>query len=574
MTPTDLQSLLLDQRVGTDETDRETFLKPDYQKLHDPFLMRDMEQATAFILEMIAENKKICIYSDYDADGIPGSVALSDYFDLIGYTNYTTYIPHRHDEGYGLHTHVIDQCKTDGTNLIITIDVGITAVNEIAYANSIGIPVIVTDHHDFAEQIPDAYAILHPKIGDYPDNNLCGSGVVFKLITGLHRILSKQYTTTIIQSSESIQTLITGYDTDKTTTGIKWLLDMVGIATLSDMVPLIGENRILAYYGMIILGKNTRLGLQELFRDSGVSLQNLTETDIVFSITPKLNAASRMAHPIDAYNTLKTRTMSDAVVFAKNLNKLNDDRKKIVRDIMKQVDQKLDLYTSEKSIPEIICIGDSAWPVGVLGIIASKIVDKYNKPVFVWGSGGDTLQAKGSVRGNKTVSVTDIMNACGDVFTHFGGHTEAGGFSLPLSDIHTLQQLLIDAHITVTGESEIMIEQKTIAYDTELSISDITIDHYTKLRTLAPFGVGNPVPVFLFRNVTLVSVRQFGKTMEHLEIIVTDGTRQVKAIQWYADKNSFNTTLETGNSIDLYGEFDYSVFRGKSELRLKIVDIH
>ena len=324
---------------------------------------------------------------------------------------------------------------------------------------------------------------------------------------------------------------------------------------------------------MIILGKNTRLGLQELFRDSGVSLQNLTETDIVFSITPKLNAASRMAHPIDAYNTLKTRSMSDAVVFAKNLNKLNDDREKIVRDIMKQVDQKLDLYTSEKTIPEIICIGDSAWPVGVLGIIASKIVDKYNKPVFVWGSGGDTLQAKGSVRGNKTVSVTDIMNACGDVFTHFGGHTEAGGFSLPLSDIHTLEQLLIDAHITVTGESELVIEQKTIAYDTELSISDVTVEHYIKVRTLAPFGVGNPVPVFLFRNVNLISVRQFGKTMEHLEIIVTDGIRQVKAIQWYADKNSFNTTLETGNSIDLYGEFDYSVFRGKSELRLKIVDI-
>ncbi len=572
MTPEQLQKTLLEQRIGNDEQKQNEFLKPDYQKLHNPYLMRDMETAVLFITELIAQNKKICIYSDYDADGIPGSVVLSDYFDMIGFHNYTTYIPHRHDEGYGLHTHVIDQCKTDGTDLIITIDVGITAVDEINYANSIGIPVIVTDHHDFAVTLPSAYAILHPRIGEYPDPNLCGSGVVFKLVCGMHQFLSGIHTPLNHQVSESLKTFKSSYAIDKHTTGIKWLLDMVAIATLSDMVPLIGENRILAYYGMIILGKNTRTGLQELFRDSGTTLSNLTETDIVFSITPKLNAASRMAHPIDAYHTLKTRNPRDAVILAKNLSSLNDKRKKIVRDIMITVDERFTEYTHE-NIPAIICIGDILWPVGVLGIIASKIVDKYNKPVFVWGSGGNSEIVKGSVRGNKTISVTDMMHKCSDIFSHFGGHTEAGGFALPFSDIEKLEQLLINAHTDIMSTVDSVPENIKLTYDQILSLSDITTRHYQELRTLAPFGVGNPVPVFLFPSVQLISVRQFGKTMEHLEIVVTDGTKQVKAIQWYADKNSFRTELQVGNNINLYGEFDYSVFRGKSELRLKIVDI-
>jgi len=549
MTPDGLLEKLLTLRGYDTPQLRENFLHPNYSDMHDPFLLHDMEKSVARIFLAIKHNEKICVYSDYDADGIPGAVILHDFFKKINYENFCNYIPHRHDEGYGVHKGALETIAREGAKLIITVDVGITAVSEIEFGNSLGLEIIVTDHHEPLETLPNAFAIVNPKLGDYPDRMICGSGVAFKLVQAM------------IKKGAEIPD---GWE--------KWLLDMVGLATLSDMVPLVNENRTIAYFGMKVLQKNQRPGLRALFEKSGIDLNHLTETDIVFSITPKLNAASRMAHPDDAFKTLAAKNARDATIAAEHLANLNDERKKIVARIMKDVHKKVVARKLAGDLKQILVIGDPSWPAGILGIIASKILDEYNLTTFVWGSEGETI--KGSCRGVGDVSVVKLMESIAHVFVQFGGHEDAGGFSMTRETIHFLEEELCNVYplalraLPLKGGDTVPSEN----YDLELNISDVTLENYQALRKMAPFGMGNPTPIFAFKNIIIESVRQFGKTSEHLEVVVRSGNDLVKTISWYATPESFSEKIEQGKTMTLLGEFDFSVFRGKSELRLKIVD--
>ena len=555
---------LLELRGYTDAQSRENFLNPKYSDMYDPFLMNDMDKAVARIFQAIENNEKICIYSDYDADGVPGGVILHDFFKKIGYENFSNYIPHRHDEGYGVHKEALETIAREGAKLVITVDVGITAVDEIAYGTSLGLDIIVTDHHEPLEVLPSAFAIVNPKLktspptpllegegSSYPDRMLCGSGVAFKVVQGM-----------IMEAAQKAKPFAPqeGFE--------KWLLDLAGLATLSDMVPLVNENRVIAYFGMKVLQKNQRPGLRALFEKSGINVDYLTETDIVFSITPKLNAAGRMAHPIDAFNTLAAKNTRDATVAAEHLAHLNDDRKKIVARIMKDVHKKVTARKFAGDLKQILVIGDPGWPAGILGIIASKILEEYNLTTFVWGSEGDVI--KGSCRGVGDVSVVTLMENISHVFVHFGGHEDAGGFSMTRETIHFLEDELCNNYDKF---KHVVSRQVTeIKADMDLELSDVTLENYQALRKMAPFGMGNPTPIFAFKNITIESVRQFGKTSEHLEVVVRSGNDLVKTISWYATPESFSEKIEQGKTMTLLGEFDFSVFRGKSELRLKIVD--
>lgn len=527
--------------------------------MYDPYLLHDMEKAVARILLAVKNNERICIYSDYDADGIPGGTILHDFFKKIEYQNFCNYIPHRHHEGYGVHKEALDSFAKDGVRLVITVDVGITAVDEIAYGNSLGLEIIVTDHHEPLEVLPNALAIVNPKLPvqrsdsevgvNYPDRMLCGAGTAFKLVQA-------------IVASDSAKELFTkavdGWE--------KWLLDMAGLATLSDMVPLVNENRIIAYYGMKVLQKTQRPGLQSLFHKSGINLNHLTETDIVFSITPKLNAASRMAHPDDAFKLLATKNIKEGLVAAEHLSTLNDERKKIVATIMKDVHKKVTLRKADHGLPNILVMGDPAWPAGILGLVASKIIEEYSVTTFVWGSEGESI--KGSCRGVGDVSVVKLMQSVSHLLTQFGGHEEAGGFTATRETIHFLEDAFNKTYQETKHEVSKQVTE--IRYDMELELSDVTMDHYRALRQMAPFGMGNEKPVFAFKNVPVNDVKQFGKTKEHLEI---DLGSHVRAISWYAKPTSFTEEIEAGKTITLLAEFDHSVFRGKEELRLMIVDI-
>ncbi len=551
MTGAELLEKLLTKRGLVSETDRQNFLHPKYEDMYDPYLMHDMQKAVDRIFSAIEHKEKICIYSDYDADGIPGGVILHDFFKKINYENFCNYIPHRHSEGYGVHKEALEGFAKDNVKLVITVDVGITAVDEIAHGNSLGLEIIITDHHEPLEVLPSAFAIVNPKLGNYPDRMLCGAGTAFKLVQAMIVRLP-------LLAGEGWGEVGAGWE--------KWLLDMAGLATLSDMVPLVNENRIIAYYGMKVLQKTQRPGLQSLFQKSGINLNYLTETDIVFSITPKLNAASRMAHPDDAFKLLATKNQGVGLVAAEHLSKLNDERKKIVATIMRDVHKKVIARKADHGLPNILVMGDPAWPAGILGLVASKIIEEYSVTTFIWGSEGESI--KGSCRGVGDVSVVKLMQSVSHLLTQFGGHEEAGGFTATRETIHFLEDAFNKTYQETKHEVSKQVTE--IAYDMELDLPDVTMDHYRQLRQMAPFGMGNAKPVFAFKNVIVQSVNQFGKTKEHLEVVL--GPR-VRAISWYAKPTSFTHEIETGKTITLLAEFDHSVFRGKEELRLMIVDV-
>ena len=561
----ELLDLLLTNR-GISPEDRERFLNPSYEEhLYDPFKMRDMERACVRIFEAIEAKEKILIYSDYDCDGIPASVIMHDFFEKIGYENYSIYIPDRHDEGYGLHLDAIDEFIETGVKLLITFDLGITAVEEVMKAQTAGINVIITDHHLPQSELPRAFAIINPKIEFDPVLNrnfdkmparlddpsrsggLCGAGVAFKLVQAL------------IKKYGEYWKINTGWE--------KWLLDMAGVATLSDQVPLLDENRILAYYGLKVLQKGTRPGLAELFKKAGVNIAKLNEEDITFTLAPRINAASRMADPMKAYELLATKDLIEARTLSDHLAKINDERKVMVAHIMKDVNKTL----HKRDEKPVVVIGNPLWRIGVLGIIAAKITEEYKKPSFVWGNDGNG-DIRGSCRGWGNINLVEIMTLLPEnSLLGFGGHKGAGGFAVSHEEIHFLEERLLSVFDGTTLNEE---NEKEYMIDANVTIDDVTSENFNVIQKLAPFGMGNPKPTFLFKGVEIFAIKEFGKEKNHLELSFKNSRgRVVKAISFFKTRNSFEPALEEGKSVDMIANFEMNTFLGKSELRLRIVDI-
>jgi single-stranded-DNA-specific exonuclease len=305
------QTLLFNRNI-TSEEEAEIFLNPDYERdIYDPFLIMGMERAVERILSAIENEEKIVIYGDYDCDGIPGSVVLHDFFKKIGYKDFENYIPHRHEEGYGFHAHAVEEFAKEGVGLVITVDCGITDVDAVKRADELGIDVIITDHHLPQETLPPAFVILNSKQKEdtYPDDMLCGAGVAWKLVQAL---LARGRKEKIFDVSD-------GWE--------KWLLDMAGLSTIADMVPLLKENRALAHFGLKVLRKSPRPGLQKLLRKAKVAQVHLTEDDVGFMIAPRINAASRMDVPMEAFRLLSTDDEIVAGELSEHLHNINNERK-------------------------------------------------------------------------------------------------------------------------------------------------------------------------------------------------------------------------------------------------------
>ncbi len=552
---------------GVDESVREKFLSPDFDGgIYDAFLLQDMDIAVERILRAIDSGERIVIYGDYDCDGIPGSVVLHDFFKEIGYKNFSNYIPHRHKEGYGLNTGALDGFAAEGVTLLITVDLGITNVKEVEYANTLGIECIITDHHlpheeiveDESRQIlPPALAVINAKrTGNvYPDNMLCGAATAWKLVCALVE-RGKQ------NKIECIEKLPTGFT--------KWLLDMVGISTIADMVPLQNENRVLAYYGLIVLRKSRRRGLQTLLLKAGIKAADLTEEDIGFGIAPRINAASRMDTPMDAFVLLSTADEKVAVEKANYLESLNTGRKENVAVYMKKAHA---LAESRLDKP-VLVLGDTQWEPGVLGLIAGKLADTYGKTVFVWGRGEESETIKGSCRSDGLTHLVDLMSATEQgTFTAMGGHELAGGFAVEFDRIFDLEERLCVAY---DATKHLQIEKKDeLRVDAALSLSDVNTSTHNTLSCLAPFGVGNQRPLFEFVQVSVVSARAFGKTKNHLELVLGDESKQVKAIQFFAgtkivSQSGEEIELVAGMNITLQAYIEKNTFAGAREIRLRI----
>ena len=510
-------------------------------------------------IEAVKRNDRIAVFSDYDADGIPAAVVFHDFFGRIGFSNFEIYIPHRHDEGFGLNGEAVEELGSRGAKLLITVDCGIGDIEEVTKAKECGMETIIIDHHlprpsriaglGPKQALPAAYAILNPKQEDcsYPEKMLCGSGVAFKFIQA---ILKKES----FGLKEGIE---------------KWLLDMVGIATLSDMVPLTGENRTLAHFGLKVLRRSPRLGLMKLLRKLNVEQSTLSEDDVGFTLSPRINAASRMGVPRDAFSLFTTTSFDEADRLADHLNKINDERKGTVAAMVKEIKGIVSERYAEKEAG-VIVLGNPKWKPALLGLAANTLMNERLCPVFLWGrDGGEIL--RGSCRSPGDISLVEIMGAVpSGTFIEYGGHAKSGGFSLVTDKVHLLGSELERAYEAVRTKER---KEEPEGIDDALSLEEVNHDTYSEIEKLSPFGFGNPKPLFLFEKIPVSSARLFGKEKGHVEFMFKkQNGAPVKAISFFAAGSDL-AKIKEGNVISFVAHLEKSFWRGFGELRLRIVDL-
>ncbi len=541
------------------------FLNPEYsQHVHDPWLFHDMTKAVERIFTAGEKKEKITIHGDYDADGVSASVILSSLFKALDITH-DVFLPHRETDGYGLNERTVRLLHEQGTKVIITCDCGISNGPEIEAANQLGIDVIVTDHHSIPAVLPRAFAIIHPKISGepYPDKNLAGGGVAFKLAQAMLR--KHQETNAQLPNGESHEAFE------------KWLLDMVAIASVADMVPLIGESRTLTKYGLIVLNKTKRIGLQKLLLEArlintdGSSRREISADTIGFQIAPRINAAGRMNHANVAYNLLITDDPIEATDLAYELNQNNLERQKLTDTIVSEAVAQVE--RDQKQSPVIFAIGTD-WPIGIVGLIASRLKEKYQKPAIV-------MSRKDQITGSgRSVAPFDMIGALQEMpefFAKFGGHPMACGFTLKDADcLGDFQMALSKIFLAKTAELDL---SPIIAIDAAIELEDVDWDLYDILDKFKPFGQGNAKPRYVAYGLTVVDLEPVGADGKHLRILVKHQTPKIKkTIGWNLCRNNGNgvnwgQALKIGEKIDMIFEIDVNEWNGNRELQLTIVDL-
>ena len=552
-----LPEQILFYRGVKNKEEAEKFLNPDYERdVHDPFKILNMDKAVERISRALRDNERVIVFGDYDADGVCSSVILHDFFKKIGFENFHIHIPDRHLEGYGLSIEAVDEFAKEKTGLIITLDCGITDYAEVEKANSAGIDVIIADHHPAAasaagaaEKLPNAFAIIDSKQKNdtYPFKYLSGAGVAFKVVQAL--------------AARGGFNIVPGWE--------KWLLDLVAIATVADMVPLVGENRALVHYGLQVLRKTRRQGLLSFLRRLDINLGNVNEDDIGFMIAPRINIASRMEHANISFSLLTTESPEESDWISVHLEVMNNDRKRIVENILKEIDGRI---KEAGETPKVIVEGDMGWHPGVLGIAANRIVEKYGRTAFLWGKAEAKL-IKGSCRSDGSVAnLAELMKTIPEgILSEQGGHALAAGFSVNEEEIENLKDEIIKSY-------EKMPKQKTendILYiDKELKIDDVNWETWASMEKLQPFGMDNPKPIFLFSGLEISNLKKFGNGGIHLQLdFLKNNKKKISAISFFVSGDEKFDFLESGQRVDLAASLEKSFFRGATELRLRIVDI-
>ncbi len=560
------QKLLFSRGLKT-QAEAERFLKPDYERdSYDPFLIKGMSEAVDLIYWAVKNGEPIVVYADFDCDGTPGAAILWEFFKKISVQNVSVYIPHRQKEGYGLNSPAILQFVENGVKLMITVDVGITNSVEISLAESLGLKTILSDHHlplrdETGKQIiPPASVVLNSKQDDdtYPDKMLSGAGVAFKIVQAFLLRFGAEFL------------VPTGWE--------KWLLDLVSFAAVADMVPLQNENRTLAYFGLKVARLGRRPGLRSLAFVSKIKSEFLSEEDFSFSLAPRINAASRIDTPIKAFLLLSAEKDEEAKNLAGELEALNQKRKTLVATMLREAKSSL----SKRAVGDFVVIGNPTWLPGVLGLLATRLVEEYARPAFVWGRGEADAPLKGSCRSDGVVNVVRLMSAVETgVFSHFGGHEASGGFTISPETIHLLEEALIIAARKLSLEKEILTEgileepKKVFQIEAEILLGEIDERNYEIVSQLAPFGAGNPRPIFYIRSAKILDLKKFGKGGEHLEVSLGDDFANVRrGIAFFADEKRLAKEvgeLALGREISLVGYLERDLFR-RGEIRLRVAE--
>ena len=525
---------ILNARNITDMTSVKKYFSDEYEEGYDPFLMHDMQKAVDRINDAIENEERILVYGDYDADGITSTVLLVETLISMG-ANVSSYIPNRFEEGYGPNKEAFTKIIDSGITLIITVDNGIAGVEEVDLANELGCDVIITDHHKIQDTIPNAYAIIHPEHpeGDYPFKKLAGVGVAFKLAHALLEIFPD------------------------------FLLDLVAIGTIADMVSITDENRIFVKQGLELINEDPRIGLKMLLELSGINTK-IDEQTIGFYIAPKLNSIGRM----DSAKLGLTFLMAEDPVAAKSLaeqiEQYNIQRKQVTEDIVKDVISKIE--NSNKKEKNIIMVSGE-YHEGVLGIVASNIVEKYQKPVFIMNKKEGIL--KGSARSIFDFNIYVAMNKISNLFIAFGGHTLAAGFSFDASNSDKIEEFLDNEFEEFKKHNELKSSKKI---DIVTSLEGISYQFFNSLDVLKPYGMDFEKPSVLIENAMFLNKAYFGSEKQYLRLTIADEVGNLECIS-FKDISVFDK-VEKNDIIDLLCTLDKNNFNGRSKLQAHIIDIN
>ena len=518
------------------------FLSPKYEQLEDPFSLPDMKKAVDRLKIAIKTDEKILIYGDYDVDGVTASTTMEETLKLAGIKpeNIEIMLPDRFIDGYGMSPKLIKRAEQQGIKLVISVDCGSRNHEIVDELNVLKIDTIITDHHEVGDTLPEAIAIINPKRKDFTNENLknlAGVGVVFKFAQALAR-------ENLIKNGQE-----------------KWLLDLVLIGTVCDSMPLIGENHILGFYGLKVLQKTRRPGLKELMKKAGV--KNLHSESIGFQIGPRLNAAGRLKSAELSLNLLRATDEPQAAALAEGLNELNKKRKTEQNLATKEIEQR-----GEKTEPVIIEVGN--WHEGILGIVAGRLVDRYEKPAFVLTEVENGI-LKGSGRSFGDFNLADALNFAKNSIITGGGHSAAAGVKLEQKNLYNFREQINEYYKSLNLKDQKQYLKKRPDLDLE-DLSELTLDFLEELKQLEPFGLGNEEPIFRLKNVQIIEIRKMGADQNHLRLDIKDYQgKTLKLIAFFAPEKWLNLDYET--KIEPIIKLTENDFNGVKSVEAQIVDI-
>jgi len=528
-----IAQLLYNRGVQTDEV--ESFWTIDHRLEGDPFLLPDMTPAVDRIYKALLSRERIAIYGDFDVDGITATVVLAEGLSWLG-GEVVPYIPDRVDEGHGLNAAAMERLGSQGISLIITVDCGVSNINEVQEAGKLGMDVVITDHHLPFEVLPPAVAVVDAKRSDsrYPFSNLAAVGVALKLLQAL-----------FYRDSRKAQ--------------LRGLLDLVALGTVDDMVPLVGENRYLVSTGLGVLNNTRRLGLQELIKQAGLEVGRIDAGQISHTLGPRLNAAGRTGDALASYHLLTAQSLDEAHSLAVQLERRNRQRQKLTTEVLDKVKKQMQL----KAKLAVIIEGDEKYPVGVIGIVASRLAREFNKPVIIVNLGDELC--RGSCRSIAEFNISLALEECRDLLVTFGGHPLAAGFAVKRENLAQLEKKLLDLGTSQLSHLDI---QPKLTIDAEIPLSTLNGEILNLIQKLAPFGEGNPQPTFLSRGVEVVESHNFGNEGMHLELKLRQNH-----ITWQAfDFNSQQLAEEIPTHIDIVYQLGKGYWGDEEVLRLNLVD--
>jgi len=520
----------------TEPAQAQAFFVADEQLQGAPLLLPDMAKAVARIYRALLSGENIAIYGDFDADGVCATALLSEGIALLG-GKVVPYIPHRSKDSRGLSCSGLDDLHQQGITLVITVDCGITAAPEVEYARRKGTDVIITDHHQPLPSLPPAVAVVNPKRSGsaYPFPSLAGVGVAFKLLQALFQALGKEE-------------------------GLEDVLDLVALGTVADVMPLLAENRYLVRKGLQVLNKTRRLGLQEIVRLAGLRLGDLDEESISWNLGPRLNAAGRIDHGLTSYRLLVTKAPEEAFSLAQELERLNVERQRLTAEVLRRIKRQL---TPEDIHAPLIMVGGEGFSPGVIGLAASRLANEFNRPAIVLTLDEDSCQ--GSARSIPEFDIVAALEKCHHLLVRFGGHPMAAGFVVSSSNLPHLKQCLLQAAGSQLSGLDL---QTVLPIDSEVPLSELKGTTFKYVQEFAPFGEGNPVPVFLSRGVKVIDYRCVGANQGHLKLKLRQN-----GVLWNAIGFDLGARLpELTANLDVVYTLGVNRWGGNELLELNILD--